>query len=103
MCKGVGAPDAGPTAGRGTSGKLEVWPGGPRRRLGAWVAAGGLGGGGAMRVRGPWRPRGGAGGPAGGRRRPREPHSMGSACTLGGGGGAVGWWVGARARGTGVR
>ena len=26
----------------------------------------------------------------------------GTACTLGGGG-AVGWWVGARARGTGVR
>ena len=26
----------------------------------------------------------------------------GTACTLGGGGG-VGWWVGARARGTGVR
>ena len=39
-----------------------------------------------MRVRGPWRPRGGAGGPAGGRRRPREPHSMGSAFTYGGGG-----------------
>ena len=55
-----------------------------------------------MWVRGPWRPRGGAGGPAGGRRRPREPHSMGSAYTLGGGG-AVGWRVGARARGTGVQ
>ena len=26
VCKGVGAPDAGPTAGRGTSGKLEAWP-----------------------------------------------------------------------------
>ena len=26
--KGVGAPDAGPAAGRGTSGKLEAWPGG---------------------------------------------------------------------------
>ena len=24
--KGVGAPDAGPAAGRGTSGKLEGWP-----------------------------------------------------------------------------
>ena len=43
---------------------------GPRPGPGAWVAAGGRGGGGAMRVRGPWRPRGGAGGPAGGRRRP---------------------------------
>ena len=40
---------------------------GPRPGPGAWVAAGGRGGGGAMRVRGPWRPRGG---PAGGRRRP---------------------------------
>ena len=28
VCKGVDAPDAGPTAGRGTSGKLEAWPGG---------------------------------------------------------------------------
>ena len=28
VCKGVGAPDAGPSAGRGTSGKLEAWPGG---------------------------------------------------------------------------
>ena len=28
VCKGVGAPDAVPTAGRGTSGKLEAWPGG---------------------------------------------------------------------------
>ena len=52
---------------------------GPRPGPGAWVAAGGRGGGGAMRVRGPWRSRSGAGGPAGGRRRPREPHSMGSA------------------------
>ena len=43
---------------------------GPRPGPGVWVAAGGRGGGGAMRVRGPWRPRGGAGGPAGGRRRP---------------------------------
>ena len=43
---------------------------GPRPGSGAWVAAGGRGGGGAMRVRGPRRPRGGAGGPAGGRRRP---------------------------------
>ena len=43
---------------------------GPRPGPGAWVAAGGRGGGGAMRVRRPWRPRGGAGGPAGGRRRP---------------------------------
>ena len=43
---------------------------GPRPGPGAWVAAGGRGGSGAMRVRGPWRPRGGAGGPAGGRRRP---------------------------------
>ena len=43
---------------------------GPRPGPGAWVAADGRGGGGAMRVRGPWRPRGGAGGPAGGRRRP---------------------------------
>ena len=30
---------------------------GPRPGPGAWVAAGGRGGGGAMRVRGPWRPR----------------------------------------------
>ena len=43
---------------------------GPRPGPGAWVAAGGRGRGGAMRVRGQWRPRGGAGGPAGGRRRP---------------------------------
>ena len=43
---------------------------GMRPGPGAWVAAGGRGGGGAMRVRGPWRPRGGAGGPAPGRRRP---------------------------------
>ena len=43
---------------------------GPRPGLGAWVAAGGRGGGSAMRVRGQWRPQGGAGGPAGGRRRP---------------------------------
>ena len=43
---------------------------GPRPGPGAWVAAGGRGGGGAVRVRGPWRPRGGAGGPAGGRRSP---------------------------------
>ena len=27
----------------------------------------------------------------------------GTVCSLGGGGGAVGWWVGARARGTGLR
>ena len=45
-------------------------PWGPRPGPGAWVAASGRGGGGAMRVQGPWRPRGGAGGPAGGRRRP---------------------------------
>ena len=31
-----------------------------------------------MRVRGPWWPLGGAGGPAGGRQRPREPHTVGS-------------------------
>ena len=31
VCKGVGAPDAGLTAGRGTSGKLEAWPGGRGR------------------------------------------------------------------------
>ena len=31
-----------------------------------------------MRVRGPWRSRGGAGGPAGGRRWPRVPHTVGS-------------------------
>ena len=31
-----------------------------------------------MRVRGPWRSLGGAGGPAGGRRRPQEPHTVGS-------------------------
>ena len=43
---------------------------GPRPGPGVWVAAGGRGGGGAMRVRGPWRPRGGAGGPAGARPRP---------------------------------
>ena len=42
--------------------------GGLRPGPGAWVAAGGRGGGGAMRVRGPWRSRGGVGGPAGGRR-----------------------------------
>ena len=29
--KGVGAPDAGPTVGRGTSGKLQAWPGGRGR------------------------------------------------------------------------
>ena len=45
---------------------------------GAWVAAGGRGGSGAMRVRGPWRSRGGAGVPAGGRQWPREPHTVGS-------------------------
>ena len=28
VCKGAGAPDAGLTAGRGTSGKLEARPGG---------------------------------------------------------------------------
>ena len=44
--------------------------GGLRPGPGAWVAAGGRGGGGAMRVRGPWRSRGGVGGPAGGRRWP---------------------------------
>ena len=44
--------------------------GGSRPGPGAWVAAGGRGGGGAMRVRGPWRSRGGVGGPAGGRRWP---------------------------------
>ena len=49
-------------------GRIVVW--GPRPGPGAWVAAGGRGGSGAMRVRGPWRPRGSAGGPAGGRRRP---------------------------------
>ena len=43
---------------------------GPRPGPGAWVAAGGRGGSGAMRLRGPWRARGGAGGPARGRRRP---------------------------------
>ena len=37
---------------------------------GAWVAAGGRVGRGAMRVRGPWRSRGVAGGPAGGRQWP---------------------------------
>ena len=31
-----------------------------------------------MRVRGPWRSRGGAGGPAGGRRWPWVPHTVGS-------------------------
>ena len=31
VCKGVGAPDAGPAAGRGTSGKGEAWPGGRGR------------------------------------------------------------------------
>ena len=31
MCKGVGAPDAGPAAGRGTCGKLEAWPRGRGR------------------------------------------------------------------------
>ena len=53
-------------------GRSVAW--GPRAGPGAWqlawVAAGGRGGSGAMRVRGPCRPRGGAGGPAGGRRRP---------------------------------
>ena len=44
--------------------------GGSRPGPGAWVAAGGRGGGGAMQVRGPWRSRGGVGGPAGGRRWP---------------------------------
>ena len=44
--------------------------GGLRPGPGAWVAAGGRGGGGAMQVRGPWRSRGGVGGPAGGRRWP---------------------------------
>ena len=43
---------------------------GPRPGQGAWVAAGGRGGGGAMRVRGPWRSRGGVGGPADGRQWP---------------------------------
>ena len=45
-----------------------VW--GPRPGPGAWIAAGGRGGSGTMRVRGPWRPRGGASGQAGGTRRP---------------------------------
>ena len=45
---------------------------------GAWVAAGGRGGSGAMQVRGPWRSRGGAGVPAGGRQWPRELHTVGS-------------------------
>ena len=49
---------------RGTAG------GGSRPGPGAWVAAGGRVGRGAMRVRGPWRSRGGAGGPAGGRQWP---------------------------------
>ena len=31
LCKGVGAPDAGPAAGRGTSGKGAAWPGGQGR------------------------------------------------------------------------
>ena len=31
VCKGVRAPDAGPTVGRGTSGKLEAWPRGEGR------------------------------------------------------------------------
>ena len=44
--------------------------GGSRPGPDAWVAAGGRGGGGAMRVRGPWRSRGGVGGLAGGRRWP---------------------------------
>ena len=49
-------------------------------------------------------------GRAGARRGAAQGRSVGlrrgggdTACTLGGGGGAVGWWVGARARGTGVR
>ena len=57
--------------------------GGSRPGPGAWVAAGGRGGGGALRVRGPWRSRGSVGGPAGGQRWPLEPHSMGSAGALG--------------------
>ena len=52
--------------------------GGLRSGPGGWVAACGRDGGGAMRVRGPWRLRGGAGGPAGGRRCPRVPHTVGS-------------------------
>ena len=44
--------------------------GGLRPGPGAWVAAGGRGGRGPMRVRGAWRSRGGAGGPAGGRQWP---------------------------------
>ena len=31
VCKGIGAPDAGPTAGRGTSSKLQAWPEGRGR------------------------------------------------------------------------
>ena len=57
LCPAYGRP-------RGTAG------GGLRPGPGAWVAAGGRGGRGAMRVRGPWRSRGGAGGPAGGRQWP---------------------------------
>ena len=57
LCPAYGRP-------RGTAG------GGSRPGPGAWVAAGGRVGRGAMRVRGPWRSRGGAGGPAGGRQWP---------------------------------
>ena len=51
-------------------GRAACSAGGFRPGPGAWVAAGGRGGGGTMRVRGPWRSRGGVGGPAGGRRWP---------------------------------
>ena len=57
LCPAYGRP-------RGTTG------GGSRPGPGAWVAAGGRGGRGAMQVRGPWRSRGVAGGPAGGRQWP---------------------------------
>ena len=53
-----------------TGGRAAQPAGGSRPGPGAWVAAGGRGGSGAMRVRGPWRSRGGAGGPAGGRQWP---------------------------------
>ena len=57
LCPAYGRP-------RGTAG------GGSRPGPGAWVAAGGRGGSGAMQVRGPWQSRGDAGGPAGGRQWP---------------------------------
>ena len=60
---------------------------GPRPVPGAWIAAGGRGGSGAMRVRGPLRPRGGAGGPVSPTprgRRERRGHARGADQAAGG-------------------